>query len=852
MITGIDRRTVLHTNTGVLGIDYLLVDPATQTVLDVHFLAAPTLAQQAKLTADRVSINATAGDAPPVPVDLVSFPSVNAETVMRVRVAVPGGFGSYTLSIANPDAGAQVIDPRLASIEFSFKAACPTDVDCDQPDAPCPPSSEVDFPVDYEARDFWSMRTALLDFAAQRYPRWVDRLEADAGVMLVEVMSALADDLAYHQDRVGREAYLETATQRRSLRRHARLVDYRIHDGAGGQTSVNITAKAKGSLPAGTAVYAIRDGVRVGFLIGHGLDEILAAPPKGYAVDPARNDTGLIPYQWDVHDVCLPVGTTSLYLAGGQAVVDALKPFDDTPPGEALPGRWVLLRTQPADPGMPSRAQLVRVIRASVVHDPLTNSDTTLIEWSADQALAEQFDLETLHVHGNVLPAVAGEHLARTFVIGPGGGAVPSPAALLAAELAPDPAGDPADPPEPADPAWAVERTGPDGSLALLFSLYRTDTDGLVRRRSTVDPDDLSVATPELRLVERIPDGAGGYVDGRRWNPKPSLLDAPASQALDRDFLLDDGYWRRVVGYQRPGHEFAGGVGGAGDQTEFVHLDYAADSGTTIRFGDGEFGLIPARGTRFRVNYLVGNGRVANLPAGAIASAGPGPQAAALVAAVENPFPVEGGVDPESPAEIRQLAPDAFRSLTFRAVRPEDYAEAAQRLSWVQRAGCGFRWTGSWLTAFVTPDPRSTVEDVTAAQRAELAAQLDRFRQAGRETATLDPRYADLDLRIGICVAPQAYAAEVRVRVAAALDAFFAPDNFTFGTALDRSRLEATIQAAGGVRAVETITFRRRGLFDWQALPMSYQPGRNEVIRVQNDPLHPDRGSYQLIPEGGA
>jgi hypothetical protein len=836
MIPGIDRRNALHTNAGVLGIDYLFVDPATQTDLDVHFLAPPTAAQQAKLTADRVSIVATAGDAPPVPVGTVSFPTAGGETVMRVHAAAPGGFGSYTLSIVNPDTGPQVIDPRLASVAFSFKAACPSDVDCDRPEPGAAALPDMDFPVDYEARDFWSMRTALLDFAAQRYPRWADRLEADAGVMLVEVMSALADDMAYYQDRVGREAYLETATQRRSLRRHARLVDYRVHDGVGAQTWINVTAKAKGSLPAGTAVHGLRDGIRVGFLIGHGLDEMLSAPPKGYAIDPARNDTGLVPYQWDVHDVSLPAGTTSLYLAGGQAVVDALKPFDDTPPGADLPGRWVLLRTQPSDPAVPSRAQLVRVIRASVVHDPLTNRDTTLAEWSADQALTAELDLATLHVHGNVLPAVAGEHMARTFVIGPGGNTQPSPAALLAAELPPGRTDDPADPPEPADPAWAIERTGPDGSPALLFSLYRTDTDGLVRRRSSVDPDDLSRATPELRLVERIPDGAGGYRDGRRWVAKRSLLDAPASQALDRDFLLDDGFWRRVTGFQRPGYEF-------------VHLDYAANAGTTVRFGDGTFGLIPAHGTRFRVNYLVGNGRIANVPAGAVRYASPG--VAALVAAVENPFPVDSGVDPETPAEIRELAPEAFRALTFRAVRPEDYAEAAQRLPWVQRAGCSFRWTGSWLTAFVTPDPRSSVE-VTTAERAELAGQLDRFRQAGRETCTLDPRYADLDLRIAFCVAAAAYAAEVKVRVGNALDAFFAPDNFTFGTPLDRSRLEAAVQGVGGVRAVEAVSFRRRGSFDWQELPMAYRPGRNEVIRVENDPLHPDRGSYQLLPEGGA
>ena len=47
----------------------------------------------------------------------------------------------------------------------------------------------MDFPVDYQARDFNSYRQALLEFASQRYPDWHDRLEADVGIMLAEVMS---------------------------------------------------------------------------------------------------------------------------------------------------------------------------------------------------------------------------------------------------------------------------------------------------------------------------------------------------------------------------------------------------------------------------------------------------------------------------------------------------------------------------------------------------------------------------------------------------------------------------------------------------------------------------------------
>ena len=45
-------------------------------------------------------------------------------------------------------------------------------MDYARPGHRCDEPAEPDFAVDYQARDFWSMRTTLLDFAAQRYPRF--------------------------------------------------------------------------------------------------------------------------------------------------------------------------------------------------------------------------------------------------------------------------------------------------------------------------------------------------------------------------------------------------------------------------------------------------------------------------------------------------------------------------------------------------------------------------------------------------------------------------------------------------------------------------------------------------------
>ena len=222
-----------------------------------------------------------------------------------------------------------------------------------------------------------------------------------------------------------------------------------------------------------------------------------------------------------------------------------------------------------------------------------------------------------------------------------------------------------------------------------------------------------------------------------------------------------------------------------------------------------------------------------------------------------NPLQVENGADAETADEVKQLAPEAFRAVTYRAVREEDYRKAAERLPWVQRAGTQFRWTGSWMSAFVTPDPLAAVT-VTESQREELATQMDRFRQAGRETIVTDPDYADIDLKITVCVQPFAYPGEVEARVLAALvgvnktTVFFSPDNFTFGDSLLRSRLEATIQRLPGVRAVGEIQIRRRSYFDWRVLTGTYEVGLREVLRLENNPDYPERGTLELIMEGGA
>jgi hypothetical protein len=827
MSTAPDRIESLKEQDQVTGIDFINVD-TSQTILDIYFLRlVTTLASPLPGTIDPsdILIYSTTEGLPAIEVlSPLTWLVVDGQDVLRVITKSPGDFTLYKFKIADAR-----IDPYYNDIPFSFKANCPSDLDCAPPEHECPPDDMVDFPVDYLARDFWSFRRALLDFASLRYPDWTDRLEADAGVMMAELMSAVGDEMAYYQDRVAREGFLETATQRRSIRRHARLVDYHMHDGLGAFVWLEIIVEDPGSrdVDAGTAVFALSSGNdRIDFEVGYELNEAVTIPKKKYNVNASRNV--LFPHLWDEDQTCLPVGTTSLYLEGHHK---ADLPFDhfaiDPNTGKPTAGKWVLIKTNPTNPAQPVRKQMVRLTTITDTVDLVLLQNITFIQWEQEHALAFEFDVTVLTVSANMLPATAGITQKAYFLVNktPGLSAAAMQAFMNLGGL------------EDIHQE-AVHRKGHDGTPAPRFTLPDIHNRNLVYLGATTD-----TAKPEIVLERLFFDGAL-WQSAEFWHYKRSLIGVNSSGSEDTDFTLDDGSWQRVVGYQRIGKEIE-------------HRDYAFNNGATIRFGDDEFGKLPDDDSVFHVRYRLGGGRSSNVSSGSINAFKSG---LSFSATVTNPLPALNGVDPETPVELRQVVADAFRAVTYRAVRPEDYAEAAERLPWVQKAGAAFRWTGSWLTAFVTVDPKGKVV-LEPKERKELQDQMDRFRQAGREVYVSDPEYANIDLEIEICIDASSYSAEVKERVMEALmgkkglwpkEGYFSPDRFTFGTWLERSSLEAAIQEVPGIKAVEEIRFRRRGWFGWRNFKeYSYDPGKNVIIRIENDPLHPERGTFKLYTHGG-
>ncbi len=230
-----EARRALVRAAEVNGLDYLEVSD-DQLELTVYFLGpAPE-----GLGIEHIEICGGVRERDIAVVDLRLCPQTDPERDNCIIVTVdrPGDFSTYCLCLVNLPEDAP-FDPRYRCLEFSFKAACPSDLDCKQ-ERTCPEEVAPAPEIDYLAKDYASFRRLILDRLAVLMPHWTERHVPDVGITLVELLAYVGDYLSYHQDAVATEAYLDTARKRVSVRRHARLVDYHLHEGCNARTWVAV------------------------------------------------------------------------------------------------------------------------------------------------------------------------------------------------------------------------------------------------------------------------------------------------------------------------------------------------------------------------------------------------------------------------------------------------------------------------------------------------------------------------------------------------------------------------------------------------------------------------------------
>ena len=113
--------------------------------------------------------------------------------------------------------------------------------------------------IDYSAKDYLGFREFLMGVKREVLPKWTSESPNDLGVALIELFSYMGDILSYYGDRAAGEAFLSTATQRRSVLALAAQLDYTPVGNSAATGTVQFTATADTVVPEGTQIQTAAD-----------------------------------------------------------------------------------------------------------------------------------------------------------------------------------------------------------------------------------------------------------------------------------------------------------------------------------------------------------------------------------------------------------------------------------------------------------------------------------------------------------------------------------------------------------------------------------------------------------------
>jgi baseplate J-like protein len=788
------RRADVAKHPTLNGIDFLEVldDPAlpdqekAQRLLAVHFIK-PLQPAVLKKEDVRVAGGERIRD---VQVTAVTIGSGDEDHVLNVAVDRAGDFSTYALQLVGPapDGPPAGFDMILSTIEFSFKAACPSPFDCRAP-RPLRPAARVNPDIDYLAKDYASFRRLMFDRLSAIAPQWTERHSADIGVALVEALAYAGDHLSYQQDAIATEAYLGTARRRTSVRRHARLVDYFMHDGCNARAWVHVKVDADNVKLEGARFLTRVEGLPARIPANStALDQALAADPVVFEALPgvttlymAHNEMPF--WTWGDRQCRLPRGATNATLKGHY-------------PGLKTGGVLIFEEVRSPRTGLvqdadPSRRHAVRLTAvecgsdAQPLTDPLHAQPITEIAWAADDALPFRLCVSaksTSDVYFDDLSVARGNIVLADHgltIVGEPLGTVQSGRFRPMLQKTP-----------------LTQAASFDASVAAAQSM----------RWSLRD------VAPALTLR----DSSAPVVD---WHARRALL---SSDRFDRHIVAeveDDGKVSLRFGDDRHGRQPLEG------------WSFTA----TYRVGNGAAGNLGAGTLAHIVTDQAGIVSVRNpLPAGG----GVDPESIA---------DVRDGAPSAFRTQERAVTEADYAAM---AERQDGVQRAAATFRWTGSWHTVFltadRGGGAFVDEPFTTALRRQVEPYRMAG-CDLDVDAPRFVPLEIELhVCVAPEYFRSDVGAALL---DVFSSGTR---AGGGRGMFHPDNFTFGQAVYSSPLYAAAQSVDGVDAVRIIVFQRQGSPASNAVEAGrLEMGRLEIARLDNDPNFPEHGVLRLTLEGG-
>ena len=755
-------------------------------------------------------------------------------------------------------------DPRYAHIEFSFKIGCPSDLDC-KPEITCRPERLPEPEINYLVKDYASFRQLILDRLSVIMPDWQERHVPDLGIVLAELLAYAGDYLSYYQDAVATEAYLTSARQRISVRRHVRLVDYQMHEGCNArawvclETSQDLLPDDKSNSLKFKDIYFTTDCTEIASL-GKTIitrDDLRNIPFSNYEVfEPLLKDPNaevqlykahneIYFYTWGDRQCCLPHGATKATLRDEWDNLSTAQPgespklFVTKDPENKAAARKLRLRagdilifeevigpgTGNASDANPSHRQAVRLTKVEPGIDRLYDPPVPVleIEWAAEDALQFPLCLSAI-LQAPDCSLIENVSIARGNMIPVDHGRSIDPEEELGTVATRATTG------ECKCEGTSVEMIDlPDKFSPILKESPVTFSQPLshIASASKILTQDPRRALPQVTLTG-LPAVPGDRIDSHdmkwKWHPQYDLL---SSQSGDQHFV--------------------------------VEVDNAGHS--HLRFGEGEMGRIPDANMMYTALYRVGNGLAGNVGGDTISwLVLRNGTLSGIAIRPRNPLPAQGGIGPEPMAEAKLYAPTVYRKDLQRAVTADDYGFLAGTNPKVQRAAAALRWTGSWYEACVVVDPWGK-EEAEQDLLSGVARNLHRYRRMGHDLIAVPAHYVPLDIEMNVCVLPHYLRGHVKAELIDRFSnrlrsngqyGFFHPDNLTFGEGVSLSTLVAAAQEVPGVQSVTVAMFQRFGEGANHEIENGIlQLGPAEIAQLDSDPNFPEHGKLTFNLRGG-